>query len=326
MIKESSRTIRVYFLGSDSIAVPTVSSLEAAESIQLLGCYSQPDRAQGRRRQPLSTAVAAYCEAHGIEVRKNAMINAPEVLHYLTALDLDLIVVFAFGQILAGSLLKLPKYACVNIHPSLLPRYRGASPIAATLMNGDQDSGISIFQMVRKMDAGPIYKQASFPLTGTETRPELQQRLGRQAAEMIVPTIVDIVEGKLKASAQDENQSSYVGQLKKMDVQIDWDQSAVQIERKVRAYYPWPGAWFILDLAKRQLRLIVTKASVEQGYHTYPPGTIVPFTNGSFKIACKEGVLLIERLIPGGKREMAAAEFLHGHSLSKGSISYKSSF
>jgi methionyl-tRNA formyltransferase len=225
----------------------------------------------------------------------------------------DLLLVFAYGQLLKQELLSLPRLACVNVHASLLPMYRGASPINATILAGDRESGISIMQMERGLDSGPVYAQYPLTIDPRETADQLETRLGDLAAEQIEPTLAAIASGELTAVPQDHSRATHARKISKADGRIDWSASATYIERQVRAYHPWPGAWFMLPTRKGPRRMTITEAAVIS--ETAAPGTVVHADKHRWSIACGDDILAIHKVIPEGKREMPSVDFLRGSPL-----------
>lgn len=314
----SAAQLRVYFLGSGVIAVPVLRSLVNCEQIDLVGCGTQPDRAQGRKRRLTATPVGQFCEENGIEVDKPESANSSGFLAKLSTLCPDLILVFAFGQILRRKLLNLPRLACINLHASLLPRHRGAAPVNAAILAGDKVSGISVMKMTRGLDSGPVYKTDSVELTGSETALSLTEDLADLAAENVCDALMRIADGSLEPVPQLEDEVTYAGKIKKTDGQIHWTKSAIEIERMVRAYHPWPGAYFTLNNSRKTRRITVTQAAVVDGGLPHAPGQVVQADKHAWTVACGQDALSIQRLIPEGKKEMTASEFIRGCPIQSG--------
>jgi len=312
------KSLRAYFLGSGSIAVPLLAALRADPRIELRGAGTQPDRPSGRRRQVTPTPVAAWCEDAGLEADKIESVRAEGFLRHLQALAPSVVVVFAFGQILPPVVLEWPRLGCINVHASLLPRYRGAAPVAAAIRDGVERSGISFMQMEPGLDTGPVYEQFAVGLNGDEYAPDLEARLAELAAEHAADVLVRIAAGESTPAPQDESAVSVARKIKKSHGQIDWMLPAAAIERRVRAYYPWPGAWFRLSAGKQPKVLTVTRASVDPDA-TAPPGTVLEASKHAWKVAAGEGGLCLERVVPAGKKEMSGPAFLRGCPLPEGS-------
>lgn len=311
--------LRVFFLASGAIAVRALAALAAATTINLVGCGTQPDRRQGRRGL-LPTPVGSWCEQQGQTVHKIHNLNTPEAQEAIASTHPDFLVVFAFGQILRQRILDLPRLGCINIHASLLPAYRGASPINAALLNGDSHTGLSIMQMERGLDSGPVFSQHEARIHPGETAAQLEQRLADLAADVIVPTLADIATQTLQPRPQDHSQATYAPKLTRDDGRIDFAQPAAVIERQIRGYAPWPGAWFELASKRGGRRIIITAASLADGQAGAVPGTVLAADKHEWRIACGTEALSIQTIVPEGKRPMTGVEFLRGSPLQKGHI------
>lgn len=308
--------LRVFYLASGAIALSVLARLVAALRIELVGCATQPDRPAGRRRGPQPTPIGAWCAEKGIPVDKPASANSSDFLGKLRDLCPDLVLVFAYGQLLKQELLDLPRLGCVNVHASLLPQYRGASPINAAILAGDRETGISIMQMERGLDSGPVYSRIPLAIEPQETADVLEARLGNLAADHIESTLAGIASGELTTAPQDHSSATHASKISKADGRIDWSASATHIERQVRAYHPWPGAWFMLPTRKGPRRMTITEAAVIS--ETAAPGTVVHADKHRWSIACGDDTLAIQSVIPEGKREMPSVDFLRGSPLEPG--------
>lgn len=312
---------RVYFLGSGTIALPALAALLATRELAVVGCGTQPDRPQGRRQQLQPTPVGAFCAARGLAVHKPENVNDASFLRLLEALQLDLLIVFAFGQILSSALLRVPRCGALNLHASLLPKYRGASPVSAAILAGDRQSGITFIRVVRKLDAGPMYACFPLDLTGRETTAELETRLGELAATQVAAVSREVIAGRLCPQEQDEAGVSYANKLSKAAGWLDWQAPAVVLERQLRAYWPWPGARTVVPGPKGPRQLTLRTAVVERVTGTPAPGTILQATPAEgLLIACGQDALRLLRLVPEGRQEMSGAEFLRGCPLQQGSV------
>ncbi len=310
--------IKLYLLASGDIAVPVLERLCRATEIELLGIATQADRRAGRKRQLQPTAIGAYCAQHNLPVLKPASVNAPDFISHLRALQPDIILVMAYGQLLKQPILELPRLLCLNIHASILPKYRGASPITQAILNRDKYTGNSFMAMERGLDTGPVFRIVKLPLHDNEYADELEMKLGQLAAEHVVATLVDIAAGRLTAEPQDDSLATTVGKISKTDGIINWQADAATIEAMVRAYYPWPGAVFQLDTRKGPLKIQITAAEICD--ITASPGRIVQADKHGLIIACGSGALKILKLIPQGKKEMTGRDFLNGYPVSPGTV------
>ncbi len=313
----SAKQLRVYFLGSGLIAIPVLGKLLASDFIDLVGCGTQPDRPQGRKRRMTATPVGQFCEENNLAVDKPDSANSPDFLERLRSLQPDLVLVFAFGQILAKQLLNLPPLGCVNIHASLLPKYRGAAPVNAAILAGDKTTGITLMRMTRGLDSGPIFRCFELAMTGKETAPELSDRLANLAADSTEDVLREIADG-LQPVPQNHDEASHAPKITKEDGQINWETSADHVERMVRAYTPWPGAYFFLRASRKTRRITITQASVIDDEANHAPGEIIQADKHAWIVACGTGAIKINKLIPEGKKEMTGTEFIRGCPLHVG--------
>jgi methionyl-tRNA formyltransferase len=312
--------LRVYFLASGVIAVPALAILKASSVIELVGCGTQPDRPQGRKRRLAATPVGSWCAENDIAVDKPACANAPAFVDHVRGCGPHMVVVFAYGQILRNDLLNCAPLGCINLHASLLPQHRGAAPVSAAILAGDQQTGVSVMRMEAGLDTGPVYRRYEQSLSGTETAGELEEELGRLAAACVEDVLPAIADGTLTAAPQDDSRATYARKLNKRDGRIDWSSPAEQIARQVRAYHPWPGAWFDLHSRKRTRRITITAATaLPADGRTAPPGTVVEAGKNRWTIACGHDLLGVELVKPEGKRQMTGPEFLRGSPLEPGS-------
>ncbi len=309
--KNITNKSRVYYLGSGDIAVAPLQKLHNSQIIDLVGVATQEDRPAGRKRQLMPTPVGAWAAEQGIAIDKPASVNSPEFISKLKSLDIDILFVLSFGQILKKEILDLPKIAPVNLHGSLLPLYRGASPIAATLLNQDKITGITFMRMDEGLDTGPEYCNFEYQIQN-ERADELESVLAGLSAEYIEEVLAKIAKNELPPIPQDDQNATYAGKIKKSDGVIDWSMPAEKIVAKIRAYHPWPGASFTYETPKRPIKITVTEAEALHCDTDLPPGTKIKANKNGWEIATGTGALSIKRLKPEGKGEMTAAEFVRG--------------
>jgi methionyl-tRNA formyltransferase len=299
--------LRIVFFGSPQFAVPSLEALvqDARLSIELV--VTQPDRRAGRGRALVAPPVKTAAFAHQIPVWQPETLRSDDALERLRSIDADLYVVVAYGELFQRRVLALPKHGCLNVHPSLLPRYRGSSPIQSAILNGDRETGVTIIQMVRRLDAGPIVAQERVPLDGTETGGSLSARLADLAGVMLPDTAVDWSAGRIEPHPQDDELATYTRELTKASGEIDWTLDAVQIERAVRAYQPWPTAW--TTLAGK--RLVIERVELSDQTLDLPAGSLV-FEDRTVRVACGTGSLVLLDVRPEGKRAMPAQDWFRG--------------
>lgn len=305
---------RAVFMGSAEFSVPSLLALTMV--YEVVGVVTQPDRPAGRGRKLSANPVKRLAEGAGIPVFQPLSLREQEAVAELGQWEPDLIVVAAFGQILPRPVLELPEHGCVNVHASLLPRWRGASPIAAAILAGDAQSGVTIMVMDAGMDTGPIVAQQATSIEVDDTSATLGPRLAEMGAQMLVETLPAYLAGDLVARPQPEEGVTHAPPLRKSDGQIDWDQPAVRIDRQVRAFTPWPGAHTYWG-AKRLK--VVEAILLPDWTGTQAPGTVVAGEVSPI-VAAGEGALWLTCLQLAGKKQMAADTFLQGQPDFVGSV------
>lgn len=301
--------IRTVFMGTPEFALETLRGLIAAK-VDLVGVYTQPDRPKGRGKKLTPPPVKQLALEQGIPVYQPLKLRAPEAVAELEALHPDVIVVVAYGQILPKAVLDIPQYGCINVHASLLPKYRGAAPINKAIIDGEEETGVTTMRMDVGLDTGDMLIKRRVKIGPNETAGQLHDRLAPLGREALEETLRLLCAGTLVAEKQDDSQTCYAGMMKKEDGLIDWNLPARQIHNLVRGLYPWPGAYTRLN--GQTLKIAAT--SVEKGQGT--AGTLVAASAQGIDVACGEGVLRIGELQLPGKRRMAAGDFLRGHQLS----------
>jgi methionyl-tRNA formyltransferase len=299
--------LRVIFMGSPEFSVPPLEQL-ILNQYPVAAVYTQPDRAAGRGRALMPSPVKRTAAAWKLPVVQPTSLKSPEALEELAGFRPDVIVVAAFGQILPRPVLSLPRYGCLNVHPSLLPRFRGASPVAAAILAGDLFTGVSIMLLDEGLDTGPLLARAQVPIAAQDTAGSLSAKLSRVGAQLLLEVLPRWLGGELTPRPQDEAQASYAGPISKQAGEIDWKLGARDVWRRVRAYQPWPGAY------TRWLGILEAVPLSREG--AAPAGRVVALAGGGeappFGVATGQGVLGILRLRLEGKRAVGAAEFLHG--------------
>jgi methionyl-tRNA formyltransferase len=296
-------TLRVVFMGSPDFAIPTLREL--ASHYQVVGVITQPDRPAGRGRVLTPPPVKVLAQQLGIELIQPERLREPEAQERLQTWAPDIIVVTAFGQILRKRVLELPRLGCINVHASLLPRWRGAAPIQATILHGDSQSGATIMQMDPGIDTGPMLSQESMPIQPHDTAATLGERLAEAGAQLLLRTLPAYLDGQLPAQTQDENLATYAPMLTKEEGMLDFSQPAVALERRVRAFNPWPGAY----LPWQDGVLKVHKAHVSS--HRAQPGQRLVL-DGLPAVAAGQDCLVLDEVQPAGKKPMSGKDFLRG--------------
>jgi methionyl-tRNA formyltransferase len=302
---------RVIFAGTPEFARASLSALVDAGIIPG-AVLTQPDRPAGRGKQLTASPVKRYAGEHGISVMQPATLRDDHVVDELQALEPDVMIVAAYGLILPQNVLDIPARGCINVHASLLPRWRGAAPVQAAILAGDKTTGISLMSMTAGLDCGPVFVTGQMEISDDETAGSLHDRLAKLGGDMLVAHLDDILEGRISAVPQDDAAASYAGKIQKQDARLDWSRSASELERQVRAYNPAPGAFFFAPAedaeADERLRIKCWRAKNIEDVDA-APGTVVASGAEGVVVACASGALCLLELQLPGKRRVPAREF-----------------
>ena len=302
--------LKVIFAGTPDFAARALEALLTTDH-RLVAVYTQPDRPAGRGRKVQFSPVKQLALDHGIEVRQPKTLKDAAAQQELADLDADLMVVVAYGLLLPQAVLDAPRLGCINIHASLLPRWRGAAPIQRAILAGDRETGVTIMQMEAGLDTGPMLTVLKTPIHEGETGGSLHDRLAELGAEALLASLPGLRDGSLGAEPQDDALANYANKLDKQEARIDWRQSAEQIDRQVRAFNPWPVAQCLYgDKAMR-----IWSSECLAGGDNGSPGQVVETGKSFIDVATGEGVLRIIELQMPGKRAMSAGDFLNAHDL-----------
>jgi methionyl-tRNA formyltransferase len=303
--------MRIVFMGSAELACPSLRALAGAPGHEVTLVITQPDRPKGRDLKPAPPPVKQTARQLGLTVEQPGNVREPGAVQRLRAARPELIIVVAYGQILPATVLEIAPHGCVNVHASLLPRWRGAAPIQYAILHGDRETGVTTMFMDERMDTGDIILQQREPIRPDDTSATLQERLARLGAKLLVQTVDRIAAGNAPRVRQDDAQASYARKISKDQGRIDWAQPAEQIERMTRAFDPWPGAHTLWD----DKLLKIWKAELAPGGGGQPgelrPGGIVTTGAGGLKL------LIVQ---PAGGRRMRFEDFLRGHPLAPGVV------
>lgn len=303
-------------MGTAEFAVPSLRTLLAGEDA-VVGVVTQPDQPAGRGMAVHAPPVKELAAAHEVPVIQPAKLRDPEVLEQLRAWRPDLIVVAAYGKILPPGLLTLPPYGCINVHASLLPKYRGAAPIQWAILNGEAETGVTIMRVSEHMDAGDILLQKTLPIAATDTGGTLHDKLAALGADALREALTLLKDGRLVARPQDEAEATYAPKVTKEDGRIDWNQEAVTIERRIRAFNPWPSAYTTVD--GKLLKIFAARVEPPPS-PPRPPGTVIEVTPVSLGVATGNGTLSITEVQLEGKKRLPVEEFLKGYRLTAGLV------
>ena len=294
---------RIVFMGSPDFSLPTLQAL--AQYHDVVGVVTQPDRASGRGRERKQPPVKTLALELGIPVMQPEKLRLPEAMEQLRDWSPELIVVAAFGQILKKDVLDMPPYGCINVHASLLPRWRGAAPINAALLHGDEETGVTIMQMDAGLDTGPMLSQRSIRLTREDTAGSVFEKLSRLGADLLLETLPDYLSGKLTPVPQPEEGITYAPMLRKEEGRLDFTHDVYELERRVRGFNPWPGAFMDFDGAT----LKVHRAHVQAGNASAGQRLVYQNQPG---VGARGGILILEEVQPAGKKPMSGKSFLAG--------------
>ncbi|MDD5676383.1 MAG: methionyl-tRNA formyltransferase [Kiritimatiellae bacterium] len=307
--------MRIIFMGSAELACPCLDRLLANPADQVVGVVTQPDRPKGRSLQVAPCAVRAHVAERGIPVFTPENVNAPDSVTALRALAPDLIVVVAYGQFLKAEILNLPPLGCINVHASLLPKYRGAAPIQWAVANGETETGVTTMFVNARMDAGDIIDQRVESIRTDDTAGSLHDRLAHCGADLLARTIEALRQGSIRRRPQDEAGATFAPRIKKTDGRMDWNLPATQLHNRVRGFNPWPGCFCELPPAGV---IKVLKTRVEPGRNKAAGAVLEAADEGPLIQSGQDALRLLE-VQPEGRKVMSGAAFLRGHPLAAGS-------
>lgn len=299
---------KIVFMGTPAFSVPILESLVAAD-YEVLAVVTQPDRPVGRKRVLTPPPVKAAALKHDLEILQPEKISGSPELERIIALQPDLIVTAAFGQFLPETLLQAPTHGAINVHASLLPKYRGGAPVHYALIKGEKETGVTIMEMVKKMDAGDIIRQKSLPILPTDDVGTLFDKLSLLGRDLLLETLPAYLSGELTPVPQDEAGVTFSPNISREEERLNWQQTATAVHNQIRGMHPWPVAYTMFG----DVRWKIYQGQVSETTTTELPGTIVALNKHSLSIACGEGTVLdVTRLQPAGKGQLTATEFLNG--------------
>lgn len=308
--------MRIVFMGTPDFAVPSLKALVEA-GYEVCGVFTQPDKPKNRGMKLQPSPVKECALALGLNVYQPAKMRDGEALGILRGLKPDLIAVAAYGKILPVDILELPPLGCVNVHSSLLPRYRGAAPINWAILNGEDETGVTIQYMAEGVDTGDILAQAKTPIDINENAAQLFDRLARMGGPLLVETVKEIEAGTVRRVPQDETLASHAPMLSREQSPMDWGRTARQLHNQARGLYPWPAATAVLD----GIRCKILRTALSGETTDRAPGAVLQADKKGLRVACGDGgVLDILELQPDGKKAMAAPAFLLGHPIPVGTV------
>ena len=307
-------TLRIAFMGTPDFSVPALAELIAAGH-DVVAVYSQPPRKSGRGMSETPSPVHAFAQAQGIEVYTPEKLKGADEQAAFRDLDLDVAIVAAYGLILPQAILDAPRLGCLNIHASLLPRWRGAAPIQRAIMAGDKETGVAIMQMEAGLDTGPVLLAERTQIGATETAGELHDRLSLIGSGLMVRALAALERGSLEATPQPEEGVTYAAKIDKAEARIDWSRPAAELDCHIRGLAPFPGAWCEMERDGKTQRVKVLRAQPVEGNGA--PGTAL---DDSLTIACGTGALKLMQVQRAGKGVQQADEFLRGFPVASGTV------
>lgn len=301
-----SNNLRIIFAGTPDFAARHLDAL-LSSGHQVVGVFTQPDRPAGRGKKLMPSPVKVLAEEHGLPVFQPVSLRPQENQQLVADLNADVMVVVAYGLILPKAVLDMPRLGCINVHGSLLPRWRGAAPIQRSLWAGDSETGVTIMQMDVGLDTGDMLYKLACPIAAEDTSATLYDKLADLGPQGLIETLQQLADGKTQPEVQDESLVTYAEKLSKEEAQIDWSLSAAQLERCIRAFNPWPMSWMTID----DQPVKIWKASVIDGKSHAQPGTIIDANKQGIQVATTDGILNLESLQPAGKKAMSAQDLLN---------------
>ncbi len=302
--------MKVVFFGTPLFAAQVLQYL-LDQQVQVVAVITKPDKPKGRSSHLVPTPVKEVAIAHNLPYYQPELVSAPEFADVLQAYQADLFVVVAYGEIIKQHLLDMPKRGCINLHASLLPKYRGAAPIQRSLINGEQETGVTIIHMAKKMDAGDIIHIVKVPIGPDTTYGELEKSLCDVGSKALLRVIRDFEQGIIPRIPQDHSQATFAPKIELEDCQLDWSQPAASLHNLVRGVSPFPGAWCWVQVRGQMLRLKVFKSQLTEG-PAEPPGKILNYGKGGIVVSCQVGALRLLEVQLEGKKLMPAEELTRG--------------
>jgi methionyl-tRNA formyltransferase len=300
----------ILFAGTPEFARASLRALVEA-GIRPVVVLTQPDRPAGRGKKLTASPVKIYAESEQIEVWQPATLKDPEVIARIESMQPDIMIVAAYGLILPQAVLDIPRRGCLNVHASLLPRWRGAAPIQQAILSGDVESGVCLMQMEAGLDTGPVYACATTAIAAGDNAGDLHDRLATMGGELLLGRLQDILEGNLPATQQDDSVATYAAKIRRPDAAIDWDQTAEAVNRQIRAYNPVPGAYFNLDGEDVKCWRAELVPGIEGA-----AGTILEAGKNGIVLGCRSGALRLLELQRPGKKRVSGAEFVAQKNIS----------
>ncbi|MBT8126722.1 MAG: methionyl-tRNA formyltransferase [Gammaproteobacteria bacterium] len=309
-----AQKLSLVFAGTPDFSVATLQAL-IDQGYDIVAVYTQPDRPAGRGRESRPSAIKQLALEHGLKIFQPASLKQQTERQQLQALRPDLMIVVAYGLLLPKAVLSIPRLGCINVHASLLPRWRGAAPIQRAILAGDKQTGISIMQMDQGLDTGDVLARASCEIRDDDTGSSLHDRLMQLGADTLIACLPALQQGALKPESQDDSQATHATKLSKKEAEIDWSLDAEQLERCVRAYNAWPVAYTFWQRKGKTENLRIWQAQAIELAHSEQPGKVLSSSANGIDVAAGKGVLRLLQVQSAGGRRMTASEFINAHPL-----------
>jgi len=302
--------LKIVFAGTPEFALTALGALHQTDH-KIVAVYTQPDRPAGRGRKLTASPVKQFASEHGIPVYQPATLRDAEAQAILASHHADLMIVVAYGLIIPAAVLTMPQYGCMNIHASLLPRWRGAAPIQRAILAGDEEAGVTIMQMDEGLDTGDMLLKMSCPIHTDDTAASLHDRLAELGAKAMLETLITMQAGQLQPEPQDDSLSCYAAKLNKAEAQIDWQLSATELDRQIRAFNPWP----VSQTTWQHKTLRIWQAELVDESSDLPVATVLQTSSAGIDVVTGNGVLRLTKIQLSGGKPMSASAFLNAHSL-----------
>jgi len=302
-------------MGTPDFAVPSLRLLlEEKDQVEVIGVVTQPDRPKGRKKVLTPPPVKVEALNHDLPVFQPQKLRSEEAIRQVLELQPDLIVTAAYGQILPEPVLNAPKYGCINVHASLLPKYRGGAPIHHAIINGEKETGVTIMYMVKALDAGDMLLQRAIPITSGDNVGTMHDKLANLGAELLKEVLPSILDGTVQAVPQDDEQATFAPNITREDEKIDWERTAQELDCQIRGLCPWPVAYTLW----KGKPFKIWKASVVNEETQGEPGTVIRLDNNGIVVATGKGLLRLTEVQPSGKKPMPARQFINGRQMKAG--------
>lgn len=306
--------MRVIFMGTPDFAVPSLRVLYQREEVEIVGVITQPDRPKGRKKVLTPPPVKIEAEKLNLPIFQPEKLRAEDVVQKILALKPDLIVTAAYGQILPESILSAPRLGCINVHASLLPKYRGGAPIHHAIINGEKETGVTIMYMVKELDAGDMIVQRSIPITKQDHVGSMHEKLSLLGAELLNEILPSLIRNEVKAVPQNHEEATYAPNIKREDERIDWSRSAMELDCQIRGLHPFPGAY----TTWRGKTFKIWWAEPLDIEVNVSPGVVMKVDNEGIVVATGQGALRLVEVQPFGRKKMTAKEFVLGRQMKEG--------